>query len=483
MVDCAEGLPLSELQNEDEVASAKSPQLVRAEARVGVVLRDKWHLDVLLGFGGMASVYGATHRNGSRAAVKILHPEFSADEMLRQRFLWEGYAANSVGHPGVVRVLDDDASEDGSLFLVTELLDGETLEERRQRLGGRLSPQEVLVAMHDVLDVLTTAHAQGIVHRDLKPENVFVTRIGQVKVLDFGIARLRELSTSSSLTQSGMAVGTPAYMAPEQARGLSNDVDERSDLWSCGAMMFHLLSGRDVHEGRTANETLVSAITRPAPRLATVLADVAPSLATLVDTALAFAKDRRWANAGAMQQALVEAYLEIHGHPLSEAPRLVLDPSVPDRTQPNAAVTILPDSALETTTGEPVSSPPKGTGAKRRRDRAILGASAVVVMGLTLAAAFAMGSSSGHAKSRDPAVAAVSAMESTLAFDAGVESLSPLSLPVVAASDLPYAASSRPPAARHASTPSSNGAERPSCSPPFVVDPDTGKKRWKLECL
>jgi len=122
MVDRDEVLPESELpvEGEGDAASSKSPQLVRAESRVGVVLRDKWHLDVLLGFGGMAAVYAATHRNGSRAAVKVLHPEFSADEVLRQRFLWEGYAANSVGHPGVVRVLDDDASEDGSLFLVTE---------------------------------------------------------------------------------------------------------------------------------------------------------------------------------------------------------------------------------------------------------------------------------------------------------------------------------------------------------------------------
>ncbi len=485
MVDRDELLPESGLPDEGEgdAASAKTPQLVRAESRVGIVLRDKWHLDVLLGFGGMAAVYAATHRNGSRAAVKVLHPEFSADEVLRQRFLWEGYAANSVGHPGVVRVLDDDASEDGSLFLVTELLDGETLEERRQRLGGRLSQEEVMVATHDVLDVLATAHAQGIVHRDLKPENVFVTRAGQVKVLDFGIARLRELSSSSGLTQSGMAIGTPAYMAPEHARGLSNDVDERSDLWSCGAMMFHLLSGRDVHDGRTANEKLVSAITRPAPRLCTIVEDASPALANVVDTALAFSKERRWPNAGLMQAALAAAYAQVAGHPISEAPKLLLDPNVPDRTQPQSAVTILPDSALETTTGEPVSSSRSRVANLRRHGRVVWGIGAATGLGLVVAGAFVLGAAGGQSSSLAPAAVGATLPEAGRIPEAGVETLSPMAPPVVAPTDLPLAPSlGRTPATRHFSPPPAV-SERPACSPPFVVDPDTGKKRWKLECL
>jgi serine/threonine-protein kinase len=486
MVDRDEVLPESELPVEDEgdAASAKTPQLVRAESRVGVVLRDKWHLDVLLGFGGMAAVYAATHRNGSRAAVKVLHPEFSADEVLRQRFLWEGYAANSVGHPGVVRVLDDDASEDGSLFLVTELLDGETLEERRQRLGGRMSPQEVMVATYDVLDVLATAHAQGIVHRDLKPENVFVTRAGQVKVLDFGIARLRELSSSAGLTQSGMAIGTPAYMAPEHARGLSNDVDERSDLWSCGAMMFHLLSGRDVHEGRTANEKLVSAITRPAPRLSTVVDDVLPSLANVIDTALAFSKERRWPNASLMQAAVAAAYAQAQGHPISAAQKLVLDPNVPDRTQPQSAVTILPDSALETTTGEPVSSSRSRAAVLQRHGRVVWGIGAATGLGLAVLGVFALGSSGGRTPALAPSAEGATLQEGGRGSDAGVETLSPLAPPVVAPTDLPLAPSlGRPAPIRHPSSSPPAAGDKPACSPPFVVDPDTGKKRWKLECL
>src|SRR6516164_9464617 len=107
------------------------PLVLRSRQRVGQVLREKWRLDVLLGVGGMASVYAATHRNGSRVAIKMLHQELSIIPEVRSRFLREGYVANSVGHDGAVRIIDDDTAADGSLFLVTELLDGETLEERR----------------------------------------------------------------------------------------------------------------------------------------------------------------------------------------------------------------------------------------------------------------------------------------------------------------------------------------------------------------
>jgi serine/threonine protein kinase len=160
-----------------------------AGARVGTILRGKWRLDSLLGIGGMAAVYAATHRNGTRAAVKVLHEELTTILVARRRFEWEGRVANSVGHPGALQVLDDDVAEDGSLFLVTELLEGETLEDRRLRLGGRLPQDEVLVAFDTVLDVLASAHSNGIVHRDLKPDNLFVTCDGRIKVLDFGIAR------------------------------------------------------------------------------------------------------------------------------------------------------------------------------------------------------------------------------------------------------------------------------------------------------
>jgi eukaryotic-like serine/threonine-protein kinase len=280
---------------------------LRSRARVGLVLRDKWKLESLLGVGGMAAVYAATHtNNGRRGAIKLLHPELSMNAEVRGRFLREGYAANKVEHPGTVAVLDDDVAEDGSVFLVMELLDGETLEERRER-AGVLPPAEVLFIVEKILDVLAAAHPKGIVHRDLKPENIFLCRDGVVKVLDFGIARVREASSASAgkqtMTNAG-PMGTPAYMPPEQARGRWTDVGPRTDLWAIGATMFTLLTGRLVHEAETVNELLLAAMTKPSPPLASVMPGVSTALAGIVDRALAYAAADRWADAATMQSAV-----------------------------------------------------------------------------------------------------------------------------------------------------------------------------------
>ncbi len=149
------------------IAADESDVLARARAYVGVVLRGKYRLDRLLGVGGMASVYAATHlRNADRVAVKILHRELSIDAGLRARFLREGDAANRVEHSGTVRVLDDDIAEDGSLFIVMDLLDGETLHARWNRSSRRLGAREVVKLMCGVLDVLVATHAKDIVHGD-----------------------------------------------------------------------------------------------------------------------------------------------------------------------------------------------------------------------------------------------------------------------------------------------------------------------------
>ncbi len=189
-------------------------------------------------------------RNANRVALKVLHRDVAISAEVRTRFLREGYAANSVDHPGSVRVLDDDRAEDGSIFLVMELLDGETLDARFERSNRKLGVSEVVTLIVDVLDVLAAAHAKGVVHRDIKPENLFLTREGKVKVLDFGIARLRTASLARAGTARGEFFGTPAFMSPEQALGRTDTVDARSDLWSVGATAFTLLSGQYVHAVR-----------------------------------------------------------------------------------------------------------------------------------------------------------------------------------------------------------------------------------------
>jgi serine/threonine-protein kinase len=282
-----------------------------ATRRLGTVLRGKYHLDRILGVGGMAVVYRATHRNQAVYAIKMLLPEHSANENIRRRFLREGYAANSVKHPGTVRVVDDDISEDGAAFLVLELLDGIAGDRLAARMGGRLSLAATCALALQVLDVLEAAHEKGIIHRDIKPANLFVLRDGTVKVFDFGIARVRETLAGgpggTHTTGGGMLLGTPAFMAPEQAIGQASEVDARADLWGLGATFFALASGTTVHEGDSGQQLLVSLVTRSPRSLAAALPDAPSLIVEIVDKALAFDRDRRWSSAKAMRQALEEA--------------------------------------------------------------------------------------------------------------------------------------------------------------------------------
>jgi serine/threonine-protein kinase len=283
----------------------------RAQSRLGTILNGKWRLDQVLGVGGMATVFEATHRNQKRVAVKMLHPELSLDESVRLRFLREGYVANSVGHPGAVTIFDDDIAEDGSAFLVMELLEGETAHARLQR-EGVFAVDEALTIGEATLDILIAAHDKGIVHRDVKPENLFLTKAGEVKLLDFGIARLRELPMGTGAsTANGFFMGTPAFMSPEHARGKWNEVDPRSDIWSVGATLFTLLTGKFVHESETPVDALVLAVTVPPPPIRTVATRIPDPVADVVDRALAYDKEERWENARAMQKALHHAHLAL----------------------------------------------------------------------------------------------------------------------------------------------------------------------------
>ncbi|MFO0587945.1 MAG: serine/threonine-protein kinase [Polyangiaceae bacterium] len=280
----------------------------RAPARVGQVLRGKWRLDELLAVGGMASVFAATHRNGKRGAVKLLHYELTLNEEQKSRFLREGYVANKVDHEGAVSVLDDDVCEDGTTFLVMELLEGQTVDAvLRSRKSKTFGLGETLRVADRLLDVLAAAHDKGIIHRDIKPENIFLTKDGKLKVLDFGIARLREQHASADATRAGDLLGTPSFMPPEQARGDADLVDPRSDVWSVGATMFRLLTGRTVHQAESINRVLFAAMTTPAPPIARVLPSIPGPLAGLVDRALAFEPKDRWPDARSMR-AMLQQY-------------------------------------------------------------------------------------------------------------------------------------------------------------------------------
>jgi serine/threonine-protein kinase len=287
--------------------------LREATERVGTVLGGKYHIDSVLGTGGMAVVYAATHRNRKRFAVKVLHPELCARRDIRARFLREGYVANSVNHPGVVAVLDDDVDADGSAFLVMELLDGATVDALGSRLDGRLPVREALAVTHQLLDVLTVAHNSNVIHRDIKPANLFVSKDGQVKVLDFGIARLRDVAAGVQSTRAGALIGTPSFMAPEQALAQGDEIDPRTDVWAAGASLFNMLSGRFVHEGDNARQLMIRAATVPARSLADVAPDAPAAVVELVAKALAFEKSARWESAAAMREAVAQIHEELFG--------------------------------------------------------------------------------------------------------------------------------------------------------------------------
>jgi len=309
-----------------------------AERRIGTTLQGKWTLEKLLGVGGMASVYLGRHKIGRLDAIKILHMDVAKSALLRARFEQEAHVVNKFHHKGSVEIRDIDTSEDGAPFLVMELLEGESLSQLVRRIGP-LDPERMLRIADETLDVLVAAHAQGIIHRDIKPDNLFIQKDGSVKVLDFGIARLREASGDKKYkTKTGTTLGTATYMAPEQARGIA-EIDGRVDLYAVGATMFRVLTNRRVHEADTQVELLMKLISEPAPKLASVAPNLPASLCAVIDRALAFERNDRYPDAKAMQT-------DVRAAMTGEAPAPVVDPptaaTVVAAPAPGATIVVAP---------------------------------------------------------------------------------------------------------------------------------------------
>jgi serine/threonine protein kinase len=279
----------------------------QAERRVGTIIGGKWRVDALLGSGSMAAVYAVTHRNGARAALKILHPTLCTDPAVCERFLGEGYLANSVKHSGIVRVLDDGVTDDGCVFLTMDLLEGDTLEAHRQKRGNKIPIVEALDLGDKLMDVLSAVHTAGIIHRDLKPQNVFVCEDGVLKLLDFGVARVFDRTAQSKLSMFGLVLGTPSFMSPEQALGSRDKVDHRSDIWSFGATLFTALTGETVHLGANVQAKLLAAATVKARSIAMVMPSLPGGIAAAIDMSLRFKKEDRWQSVDAMRRAFREA--------------------------------------------------------------------------------------------------------------------------------------------------------------------------------
>jgi eukaryotic-like serine/threonine-protein kinase len=268
--------------------------------RVRRALADRYVVQRELGHGGMATVYLAQDPKSRRqVAIKVLRPELAA-ALGAERFAREIATAAPLAHPHILPLYDS-GEADGVLYYVMPFIEGESLRDRLER-EGPLPLEDALQITQEVAEALGYAHSRGIVHRDIKPDNILLSEDHAV-VADFGIARAIEQAGGERLTDSGIAIGTPAYMSPEQASG-SSALDGRSDLYSLGCMLYEMLSGEPPHTGPSAQAVIAKKLAAPAPRISVVREMVPPVVEAALTKALARTPADRFATTAAFGAAL-----------------------------------------------------------------------------------------------------------------------------------------------------------------------------------
>ncbi|MFZ5438445.1 MAG: protein kinase domain-containing protein [Myxococcota bacterium] len=316
------------------VVSRPSPVPTEEQARLapGTVVDGRFRVDAYLATGGMGEVYRAEHVLLKRpVALKLLRRSLSRDPDMWERFEREAQLVSQLENPHVVRVFDFGRTSDGQPFIAMEFVDGEPLD--RRLLRGPLAPAEAVELLAQVLDGLAEAHGLGVVHRDLKPANIMLghRRDGgeRAKILDFGIARLSDQAgADQKLTQMGVIVGTPAYLAPEQA--LADELDHRTDIYALGCVAYELLTGRPPFVGDDLRKVISQHLTAAPTPLQKVRPELAqwPALCAAVTRAMAKEKENRFQNVGEFGEALRRG-LEVAGAPAPPLQQLVPTPSAP----------------------------------------------------------------------------------------------------------------------------------------------------------
>jgi serine/threonine protein kinase len=259
----------------------------------GQVIDGKYRITRLIGTGGMGAVYeGENVLIRRRIAIKVLHADSSTNAEVIRRFEREAQAAGEIGNDHILEVIDLGSLENGDRYMVMEYLDGETLAERIARYG-HLTPHQVAPIARQFLTALISAHAAGIIHRDLKPENIFILRskAGRtdfVKLIDFGISKFSRPFKEGEhrMTRANAVLGTPCYMSPEQARGAS-ETDVRSDIYSCGVMLYEAVSGRLPFEGDSFNDLMFKIALSEPPPLLSVIPTLDPEFCAIIARAIA----------------------------------------------------------------------------------------------------------------------------------------------------------------------------------------------------
>jgi eukaryotic-like serine/threonine-protein kinase len=295
----------TEIQQTPSPDVCRVPKIIAVGSRIG-----DYDLQKLLGCGGMGAVFQGFDRNLHRkVAVKVILPEYAADREARERFLREARSTAAINHDNVVTVYQAGIHL-GSVYLVMPLLRGSTLE-HYLIVNGPLPVRAALRVIRDVLKGLAAAHARGVIHRDIKPANVWLEKPhGRAKLLDFGLAKSFTHKGRTHLTASGVIMGTPTYMSPEQARGYK--VDVRTDLYSVGSLLFRLLTGEPPFVRPTVMETLAAVVSDAPPSPMTLNPRVGPELEAFVLKLLAKSPDDRFATCSEVLRALdavdAEAY-------------------------------------------------------------------------------------------------------------------------------------------------------------------------------
>jgi serine/threonine-protein kinase len=262
-------------------------------------LEGKYTVEREIGRGGAARVFQAKDLEGTVVALKVLHPQLAAS-VTADRFLREIQVVSRLIHPRIARLMDYGEGE-WLLWYVMEYVPGPTLRQHLDR-ARRVSIPDTIHIAHDLLGALSVAHAERVVHRDVKPDNIVLSPAGAVLV-DFGIAKAVAESSSDRLTRSGFAVGTSAYMSPEQIEGAA-DIDARSDLYSLACVLFECLAGTPPFEDPYEDMVLTKHRTAPVPDVRARRPDTPPALAEAITRALAKAPEERWATADLMRAAM-----------------------------------------------------------------------------------------------------------------------------------------------------------------------------------